>query len=633
MATRTDITVVTSAYDTSGNGGRKLVRLSNGWIVAALKTGTGIYIYKSTDNGSTWTKLVTESTNPGDLSVVAIGNSIGLLRATAGAINYSTVDIVNDVVIGSYVAVDPSLTAVGNVSLAINDAGTELHAAWASKNSTYPNSYNIRYAKGTISGDGSVSWGAVQQINTWNVAGKYAQNPCVIVVNGKPVLFYEEAGSANGNTITVKTYNGTDFNTGLALYSNATYTQQSPSALFVPQGINGLANGRVHVSWHGMDATDTTKNNIRHSYSDDGGVTWSTPAKVTSGNTYGQSYPTLAAYRNGKVFVSWQGLDAAISTGVGQIRQSEFTTSWSAPTSLTNVTTANCYYPNAMVDFNISATAPLFIYMNNQSNKIGFYGTWTVTTISVTPGTIGTKSDKSNVLTYTITTDGTMGTITESINGIAVNTRNVASGTQVIAGLTQAQWDAIKYGKYKDATGGLNTLTVSMGLDTWTYTFDKRLATGDDVLSAVKAVQDSQTAFLPSVKVKLGGAIRGKGGTVNDTDSWETMVSAVNSFLGNGYTGGKRWASGTSTGVNGTLTISGLGFTPTVVVGKSPTASVTNSTITYANKTVLGTTADASIYTANTANAETITATPNSSGIVLNSVSISSNTYKWIAFE
>ena len=186
-------------------------------------------------------------------------------------------------------------------------------------------------------------------------------------------------------------------------------------------------------------------------------------------------------------------------------------------------------------------------------------GTWTTVTISVPQGYIGqkTSADKNNLLSYNITTDGTMSNITEKINGTVVNTRtSPTSGQQFTVSLTQEQWDAIKFGNG-------HTLTIEMNDEVWTYTFDKRLHANDDILSAVKGVQDLQT-HLNGIKAQLASAIRAKGGTVKDTDAWSAFVSAVANMAN------KRWATGTrawSTTSNNKVsyTISGLTFTPTIV--------------------------------------------------------------------
>ena len=180
------------------------------------------------------------------------------------------------------------------------------------------------------------------------------------------------------------------------------------------------------------------------------------------------------------------------------------------------------------------------------------------TTISVTPGYIGqkTSADKSNILSYSITTDGEMSDIIEKINGVTIATRtNPTSGQQFTVSLSQEQWDAIKYGNG-------HTLTIEMGSDTWTYTFDKRLNANDDILSAVKGVQDLE-AHLNAIKAQLAAAIRAKGGTVNDTDAWSAFVSAVSGIPV------KKWASG-NISINGSSlgTVSGLSFKPSFAIWK-----------------------------------------------------------------
>lgn len=210
------------------------------------------------------------------------------------------------------------------------------------------------------------------------------------------------------------------------------------------------------------------------------------------------------------------------------------------------------------------------------------------TTISVTPGYIGqkTSADKSNILTYSITTDGTMSDITEKINGVTIATRtNPTSGQQFTVSLSQAQWDAIKFGNG-------HTLTIEMGSDTWTYTFDKRLNVNDDILSAVKGVHDLQD-HLNAIKAQLASAIRSKGGTVNDTDAFTTMLSVLNGLQT------KRWASGTVTSTSSSntlqfilgnnttstwsyITVTGLTFKPSVIIARyKPTAYTTGIQIIY----------------------------------------------------
>lgn len=594
MPTVLDSTVVSSAYDTSGNGGRKLVRLNDGTLISAVKVNTtAVNVYKSTNNGTTWTQIYTQSISINDVSIATNGTYIYLFYSYSSAgtwyycINSSGTSLFN-------AAVDQTQTAMGNGSLAYNASDNTLHAAWASKNGTYPNSFGIRYAKGTINTDGSVTWGAVTQIATANYTGRDIVNPTIGVNgSGKPFIIYSsDDGSGHNGTVIAC---ASPSISGVALYVMASgwgekiiysgapsYAQSSPSAIFVPQSINGLANGRIWVAWFGQDSTDTTMSNIRASYSDDGGVTWSAMQKLTSGNTYSQAYPTITANKNNKIFILWQGYTSNQNTL--QVREISYDgTSWSSITNKTSMTSTNNASttqpsPSSLFDLTMNMSEPLFIYRNNDSAKVGFYGTWVVTTISVTPGAIGTVSNKNNLLSYSITTDGTMSTVTEAINGTNVNTKTPASGASTTVTTTQSQWDAIKYGKYKDTSANLNTLTVSMGSDSWTYTFDKRLSTTDDMLHAMQATSDTQTTFIPAQLARLASALTSKNATVPSTPKFDDIVGAINSMSS------KRFASGTCnpsttgtslqerTGAGNTtsssaylVTVSGLTFQPSVI--------------------------------------------------------------------
>lgn len=687
MVVINDATVVASAYNTSGNGGRKLVRLDNGWLISAVSNNSNsIKFYRSKDNGNTWNGLTgldrpyyTGST--GNVSLVVKGKNLYVLYQYSNSrIEFIRVDCstANDLVVapstGDIQTLTTNETTTGNVSLAINDTGTELHATWASKNATYPNSFNIRYAKGTINIDGSVTWGVVEQVSLITTAVDDIKNPSIIVDdNNYPLILVDTAvgsfssgTSTNSNVQTITaigknpsfTKSGS-FNSNWGyktVYDGSIYPQYSPSAIFVPQSINGLANGRIWVAWHGTDATETGVDSVRVSYSDNGGNTWSSMQKLTTGVT--SQFPSITANKS-KVFIVY-----GKSNGIAKL---EYTTSWSADVYITPNT--NYYFPSSLFDvtFSLNFTEPLFIYKG--SSKVGFYGTWTVTTISVTQGSIGTKSDKNNILSYSITTDGTMSTITEKVNGVTVGTKTATSGESLITGLTQAQWDAVRFGKYHDnllypsnleigtvnADGTLadstirvrtvnfisvessktypisinsgysllvryylngnfvsaetlgitngsitipsnanqvklsikrddnltitvlevqnanpyikgfnnNTLTVEMGSDTWTYTFDKRLATTDDIQTAIKAVQDSQDTFLPAVKAKIGSAIRGKGGTVLDVDSLEIMATGIENLPVKKSASGTITATSASTSfTNNTGTTNTLNFLP-----------------------------------------------------------------------
>lgn len=371
--TVTDATVVAGAYDTSGNGGRKLVRLANGSFVVATKTTTAYYLYKSIDNGLNWTLLYSNTglTSFQDVAIASKDIYVYVIYgANNNAVNYHVINSLDGTrpFVGG---VDSSQTALGNVSLAINSEGTELHAAWRSKSPTLPNSFNIRYAKGVINQvDGSVTWGTVEQRTTYNTTGQYAENPSIIINSkGHPVVLHIYHGGIQSTY-----YNGSSWATVGIYTPGTTYAQSSPSAIFVPKSVNGIANGRIWVAWHGTDATDTTTKHIRVSYSDDGGVTWSAMQKLTSGGVKQQESPSITVSKDNKIHIVWEGYPE--TNNWYNIRTTSYDGGlWKPITNLTNTTSSASRFPSTLIDMSITFDTTLLIY-KDERGKVGFFGTW-----------------------------------------------------------------------------------------------------------------------------------------------------------------------------------------------------------------------------------------------------------------
>ena len=93
----TPVQVVNAAYDTSGNGGRKLVRLSNGWLVCAVYNANDkLYIKVSKNDGSTWTDLCYITYGyVTTFSLVSDGNILYLLCANMGYVRLWKIDAIS----------------------------------------------------------------------------------------------------------------------------------------------------------------------------------------------------------------------------------------------------------------------------------------------------------------------------------------------------------------------------------------------------------------------------------------------------------------------------------------------------------------------------------------------------------
>ncbi len=371
--TNTAVNVVASAYDTSGNGGRKVVGpLTNGWLVSVVYNSSvpQAIFYKSTDNGTTWSQLCFQNnTNFSNIALSFYGNKVYFLfQGSVGglyslAFDASTVTNINQT---GYVSVDSQTSFGSGCSIAIDSLGT-LHAAWCSKNATYPNSFNIRYSKST---DGGVTWATVTQVSNVNSSGSDNLTPCIIIKgDGYPAIVFSFAGGSAENDIMIRRYNGTSWLNTAVYQVLAAYSQSNPCASVAP-------SGRIWCVWHGYDSTDTAKLNIRYSYSDDGGATWLAAVKLTSGNTYDQLRPVISIDKNNNVYVLWHGLDAATFHNI--FRNIWTGSAFQGATKLTTNTTANAIYPSSIdnntMDFNL--LTPPMIYQDNQATAVKFSGTY-----------------------------------------------------------------------------------------------------------------------------------------------------------------------------------------------------------------------------------------------------------------
>src|SRR6185312_5939241 len=198
MPNISNATVINQPYNVGGNGGRKLVILDNGNQFACMKNGTQTYLYMTTDNWVTKTLVFNANyTATNDLTLASDGQKVFFLLGLNNASVVTRVFSSSGEQIGNIPTVDSNQTAMGNVTLAINEQKTELHASWSSKNPTYPNSFNIRYAKGTINADGSVTWGAVEQWTSNNNSNQNITEPTIVLDGNRPIVICRNLNSLN----------------------------------------------------------------------------------------------------------------------------------------------------------------------------------------------------------------------------------------------------------------------------------------------------------------------------------------------------------------------------------------------------------------------------------------------------
>jgi hypothetical protein len=364
--------IVSSGYSTAGNGGRKLVELSNGWLVTAVydSANTQIRFFKSSDNGQTWNQLCYKLKNTTSFAIESYENYVYCHASYSSDSQshfmfFDATTVTNTNIPSSYLVTGQSVFGSG-ISLAINSAGPEIHTALTSRDSSL-NSHNVRYCKGTINGDGSVTWGSVERVTNMNSSYIGASELSIIICNNNPyiILRYSKTNSPLAYEIAIVTTSFTTKNWGSAFMSSSwgsnlvyssSYTQSSPSAIFVPQSVNGLPNGLIGVAWHGCDATHPTTDYIRFSKSTDLGANWSAMQKLVPGKN-----ASLTADKNGKLYITYE------DPADGQIKRIESTDngdSWSSPYTVDTGTN-----PSMMFDYTFTNPFVAWVYMSGSSVK------------------------------------------------------------------------------------------------------------------------------------------------------------------------------------------------------------------------------------------------------------------------
>lgn len=374
--------VVAQPYSIEGNGGRKLVRLSNGWLVATAydTVNTCLMAYVSKDNGDTWNNaflLPSILNHAQKWSIVPMGNNLGVLYsyATSMYIRFRVYSENGTMITNSQLS-NTEGDNTGGVSIFIDPVNGHLHAAWTSKNATYPNSFNIRYSK---SEDGGATFSSPEQVTMQNTLGRDAKNPSIIVdANGIPNVIFEAIGfrstSANSNfraIIQVKrdlslpgsNLIGSGWSaTNVYLdpsWTTVAYSQSSPSAVVDKDGV------LVNV-WHGRDSTHTTVDYIRFSKSIDGGVNWVAMQKLVTGKN-----ASFSTDKNNKYIISYE--DGGV---IKQITSTNKGDSWSSPVNIGTGTNPNSLYDNTFI-VQFGAIQPT-VYQT--STSVEYIGTYTANT-------------------------------------------------------------------------------------------------------------------------------------------------------------------------------------------------------------------------------------------------------------
>ncbi len=368
------VNVVSSAYLVSRMS--PPVRLNNGWLVACL-IDNGIAIsgeswmrmYVSKNDGRTWeakgrwgyttgsytllNSLVTNGQYVYFVFAPTVNSTIRLQRFDPVANTF--LDSAAVVVLDSIVQ-----TTINSVTLAITPDKTKLWWAASTKNSTYPNSFNIRTGSIPINADGTLGTpSAVRQGTSLNTSTAHYYNPTLLIRNGNPIVIWEYSQNGaygfggqyypgSGTSWTAITFTGNNY-TGIYKLS---FPQTNPSAVASGDGV-------IHLTWQGADGSDTVTQWIRYTRSTDSGVSWLTePKKLVKGQN-----AVITSDKN-KLFITYE--DGGY---IKRIESTDEFTTWSGPVIVEQGSNpASLYDPTFQTPF----TVPPTIYQT--SSAVRYYG-------------------------------------------------------------------------------------------------------------------------------------------------------------------------------------------------------------------------------------------------------------------
>lgn len=540
MPTETHNIIALNEYQLKNASGRKLVQTNDGTFYAALNAEDNyLKIYKSEDNGTSWEKI-SENYYSHDVALVAKGNDLHIIHSgnvRGNAVyyrKYSEGVFHPSVQLGLY-------ASIKGLSITVNEAGTELHAVWVAKPATMVN-FNLIYNTAKIDDEGNVSWEQSKFISEHNNSSYGADAG---YVSAEIFMYKDEfriAATQHLSGLAVHLISKTSFTSNYSSqlidgwymsyvqgHTSRTalsdYLTEGVSAIYIPQSVSGLTNGRIWLAWSGNKTTNGTENAIYTAYSDDGGSKWTKFDALVS--TAGVSYinAAITANKYGEVMLSFTRTSGTL------YRKSFLNGAWKSNYSITSGITSISLFHDS--EYKTAFSKPIMMYLDTRTDLAAFYGEWLSTRISVKEGNLGDIKSK-NLLSYAVTSDGAMSPIIERVNGVAVGVKQASSGEQLSVSLTEEQWQQIPYGKYADGYGTINTLTIEVDDRKWTYPFVKLVNDNSSLLETVKAVNDSNEAYLPSIRRKLAAKL-----SASSSSSFDELLKLAEDT-------GFQWATGTN---------------------------------------------------------------------------------------
>jgi len=296
-----DEVVVNEAYSTAGNGGRKFVLMDDGTFVIGVREPTkGVRLYKKGEQDHIWSEFhFFSAPNIVDFALVKTQNKVVITSSNSDNRVRSTVVSEEGTQVGANVYIDQNQTELSFITSAVDPLTGHIHAAWLSKNTQYPNAFNIRYAKSV---DGGVKWSTVEQLFPSDTISIKSLT-MVIGVDSKVHIIFP-IGAAGSYGINQHFHDGTKWTYNRPM--SGTFTQEQ----YFPSAVVDRKSGTIHVTWHGKDPAVGNWFSIYYLKSTDKGLSWTNALVIASRDSFHLSRPSISLSVDGIVFVTYsQGSD------------------------------------------------------------------------------------------------------------------------------------------------------------------------------------------------------------------------------------------------------------------------------------------------------------------------------------
>lgn len=356
-------TIANSPYVAEKTTGRKVVELSNGWVVAALKNNTSpytLYFYVSKDKGLNWIPLCYYSGGVSDYAIVSRYTTVYLVTSSGHYLSFEATSVQSADLLSSAAQIISG--TIQHVGLAIDNVQKKIYASFGG------NTSDSSTIEGVINTNNSVTWGSEQRTFTHSLDNffYFGTVPVINYTTSKVIYVNHRANYDYPNTYNHHLQIKTD-----AAEVNTMFQSGPESGIAIHKDLTACSDklGRLFLAF------TTNQNNayyqVRLLYSDDGGTSWTDGGYVTSSAVH-KDHASITCDKNNTLYIVYREDSGAIK----RVSSSDRGATWSSP-----VTIGNGTYPNTAYDSTFSSLLVSTVFNTSTSSQYDYIY------LNVAPGT------------------------------------------------------------------------------------------------------------------------------------------------------------------------------------------------------------------------------------------------------